>query len=215
MFINNFKNSIILVMFAIFFSGFTAVVYKLTNNIIMQQDRIHIIKLLNEIVDCTGSNCCIIQDNYHIQNKILGDKDLHRFWLVKKKHSIYAFIIETTAPDGYSGDIKMLVASDLHGNIIGVRIIKHNETPGLGDKIDIHISNWITYFSGMNVLPSINYVFSIKKDGGIINQFTGATITPRAVTNAIRNTVVFIVHSLSSHTLMDIKGNIIYVDKKN
>ncbi|QCI23148.1 electron transport complex subunit RsxG [Buchnera aphidicola] len=124
-----------------------------------------------------------------INNKLLGDDKNHRFWTVKKDNKLQALIFETIAPDGYSGNIKMIISLNLHSTILGIRILNHHETPGLGDKIDIHISNWITKFSGITVSGLNDTHFSLKKYGGDIDQFTGATITPLAVINAIKRTV--------------------------
>ena len=101
-------------------------------------------------------------------------------------------MIETTAPDGYSGSINMLVAAYFNGTIIGVRVLSHRETPGIGDKIELSISNWITKFSGMHISSINDKNCTLKKYGGDIEQFTGATITPQAVTNSVKRTVIFI-----------------------
>ncbi|ADP65943.1 hypothetical protein Buap_1060 [Buchnera aphidicola str. APS (Acyrthosiphon pisum)] len=111
--------------------------------------------------------------------------------LFKNKKPVAA-IVETTAPDGYSGAINMLVAAYFNGEIINARVLSHKETPGIGDKIDLSISNWITRFTGMYVASIEDKDFKLRKYGGKIEQFTGATITPQSVTNSIKRTVVFI-----------------------
>lgn len=91
--------------------------------------------------------------------------------------------IEATTGKGYSGDITALIgiAADNH-TLLGVRILSHKETPGLGDKIDVRISPWILAFSGKKLGETH---FAVKKDGGDFDAFTGATITPRAVTELV------------------------------
>lgn len=94
-----------------------------------------------------------------------------------------AHFIEATTPKGYSGDITLLIgiAADNH-TLLGVRTLAHKETPGLGDKIETRISPWILAFSGRALADTD---FRVKKDGGDFDAFTGATITPRAVTHLV------------------------------
>jgi len=104
--------------------------------------------------------------------------------LFKNKKPVAA-IVETTAPDGYSGAINMLVAAYFNGEIINARVLSHKETPGIGDKIDLSISNWITRFTGMYVASIEDKDFKLRKYGGKIEQFTGATITPHFLNNRL------------------------------
>lgn len=88
---------------------------------------------------------------------------------------------------GYSGDIQLLLGIDRSGKLLGVRVLKHTETPGLGDKIEVNRSNWITRFNGLSLGSPPEALWAVKKDGGEFDQFAGATITPRAVVNGIRD----------------------------
>jgi electron transport complex protein RnfG len=94
-------------------------------------------------------------------------------------------------PSGYSGDINLLTAVFANGEIAGVRVTKHEETPGLGDKVEVKKSDWITLFKGQNVLSEDDSRWAVKKDGGQFDQFTGATITPRAVVGSVKQAVLF------------------------
>lgn len=102
-----------------------------------------------------------------------------------------AAAVESSAPDGYSGAIHLLIGTDFHGKVLGVRVTEHHETPGLGDKIDLRVSDWITRFTGRTVQGVDDRQWAVKKDGGDYDQFTGATITPRAVVNATKRTALF------------------------
>ena len=95
----------------------------------------------------------------------------------------------TTAPDGYSGDIRLLIAVRANGTLAGVRVVEHHETPGLGDRIDKGKSDWIEGFAGqsLNYPPESSWL--IRRDGGAFDQFAGATITPRAVVTQVRETL--------------------------
>lgn len=85
--------------------------------------------------------------------------------------------------DGYSGPIQYLMGVNMHGEIIGVRIVSHTETPGLGDKIELAKSPWVLGFDHHSLANTPRW--GVKKDGGTFDQFSGATITPRAVVKGI------------------------------
>lgn len=92
-----------------------------------------------------------------------------------------------TARKGYSGDIRLLLGIDATGKLLGVRVLQHTETPGLGDKIEVTRSDWITRFTGKSLGDPPEAQWAVKKDGGPFDQFAGATITPRAVVTSIRD----------------------------
>lgn len=92
---------------------------------------------------------------------------------------------------GYAGDIRVILGVDAEGRILGVRVVKHNETPGLGDKIEPAKSDWITRFAGLSLSSPPVERWKVRKDGGDFDQFSGATITPRAVVGAIRDGLGF------------------------
>jgi len=100
-------------------------------------------------------------------------------------------ILPLTAKDGYTGDINLLVALSLLGEIKGVSVVNHRETPGLGDRIEERKSDWLKQFAGRSLSnPNISD-WAVKKDGGEFDQFTGATITPRAVVNVIKRSLLW------------------------
>ena len=86
---------------------------------------------------------------------------------------------------GYGGEIKLMMAVNSQGEILGVRVLSHKETPGLADKIESTRSDWIRVFDGKSLENTEKKAWAVKKDGGEIDQFTGATITPRAMVKAI------------------------------
>lgn len=92
---------------------------------------------------------------------------------------------------GYAGEVQILMGVNKDGSMLGVRVIKHQETPGLGDKIEIAKSKWILSFDGKSLGNPPIEKWGVKKDGGIFDQFAGATITPRAVVKAVREGMVF------------------------
>ncbi|MDP3539958.1 MAG: electron transport complex subunit RsxG [Azonexus sp.] len=95
------------------------------------------------------------------------------------------------AERGYSTDIQVLIAVDADGRTLGVRVLKHAETPGLGDKIEVKKDPWIKSFDGKSLGDPVPEKWGVKKDGGIFDQFAGATITPRAVVKAVKGGLEF------------------------
>lgn len=112
-------------------------------------------------------------------------------YLAKKQGTVQAVCFKLTAPDGYAGPITMLLGIDNKGEILGVRIISHVETPGLGDKIEISKSKWVLSFNGKSLDNVKLEQWTVKKDGGVFDQFAGATITPRKVVQAIHRGMAF------------------------
>ncbi|QCI21434.1 electron transport complex subunit RsxG [Buchnera aphidicola (Hyadaphis tataricae)] len=186
------KNSILLCSFSMFSIAIIVFINDLTQIKIVHQKEKEKQLLLEQVIPSYVLRN-FKKRLYFIQNQFLGDDHKHHLWvLLDSNQKAQAAIIETTAPDGYCGVIKMLVAAYFNGKIIGVRVLSHQETPGIGDKIEISISNWITKFSNMYVSSLKDKNFVLKKYGGSIEQFTGATITPQAVTNSVKRTVVLI-----------------------
>jgi electron transport complex protein RnfG len=106
-------------------------------------------------------------------------------YLAKKSGNVTAVCFKFIAPDGYSGAINMIMGIDRDGNMLGVRVLSHKETPGLGDKIEVAKSDWILNFMGRSLDNLTPAQWAVKKDGGVFDQFAGATITPRKSVQAI------------------------------
>jgi len=110
------------------------------------------------------------------------------FYRARRQGKVSAIILFTKT-SGYSGDIAMLVAIKANGELSGVRVLSHTETPGLGDKIELAKDDWILGFSGLSLTQPDNTGWAVKKDGGQFDAFTGATITPRAVVKGVYETL--------------------------
>lgn len=102
-----------------------------------------------------------------------------------------AVIVVSTAPDGYNAPIRLLVGLSPDGVLTGVRVLSHRETPGLGDAIELRKSNWILQFDGKRLGDPPEALWAVTKDGGTFDALTGATVTPRAVVRAVRNTLLY------------------------
>ena len=96
-----------------------------------------------------------------------------------------------TVGRGYGGEMVVLIGLDAKGSLLGARVIRHKETPGLGDKIELAKSKWIRDFEGKSLMSPPAEQWAVKKDGGVFDQFAGATITPRAVVKAVKEGMTF------------------------
>ena len=103
---------------------------------------------------------------------------------------VNTLILPAVARDGYSGDIYMIIGIRVDGSVAGVRITEHRETPGLGDKVELKKSDWVLGFNGKSLSQGIG-AWAVRKDGGEFDQFTGATITPRAVVNQVKQALYY------------------------
>jgi len=112
-------------------------------------------------------------------------------WVARRNGQPVGMILPAVAPDGYSGEIRLLVGIDLDGRILGVRVTNHRETPGLGDRIETRKSDWVYSFDGRSLGNPPAEQWNVKKNGGVFDQFTGATITPRAVVKAVQHSLTY------------------------
>lgn len=141
-----------------------------------------LIKRLGELVK--GYDNDIIQQKYTLKTKLHGVDQILNIYPAKKQGRVFALLIEHNYPKGYSGNIRLLTGVDSQGVLLGVRVISHRETPGLGDKIETRKSDWIKRFSGLSLSNPSNNHWKVKSDGGVFDAFTGATVTPRAIVSA-------------------------------
>ena len=122
---------------------------------------------------------------------LLGLRQNRQGYRVRQGDRVIGVILPATARDGYSGDIRALVGVRSDGSIAGVRVVAHKETPGLGDKVDLRKSRWILGFNDRSLQNPAISDWTVSKDGGAFDQFTGATVTPRAVVVATRRALEY------------------------
>lgn len=186
------KHGVTLGVFAVACTAVVAIVAALTAPIIAQQEAKKLLSTMDQLLpsdsyDNDLFNSCFLSQDSHLLGTDLGQKT----WIATKQGKPVGLAIETIAPDGYSGNILLLVAIHHDGKVAGVRVLNHKETPGLGDKIDMHKSDWITHFNGMALESEKDPRWAVKKDGGDFDAFTGATITPRAVIKAVKHALLY------------------------
>jgi electron transport complex protein RnfG len=122
---------------------------------------------------------------------LLGTESSSTAYRARLRGEPVAVIFNSIAPNGYNGKIYLLVGVNIDGSLAGVRVVKHAETPGLGDGIEIRKSPWIRAFDGKSLDNPDADGWRVKRDGGEFDQLTGATITPRAIIAAVRNTLLY------------------------
>lgn len=189
------KNSLLLGLFALIAAGMLAGINEGTKERIAKEVRIAQQRALYEIVPREAHDNDLLLDTRSIPTDAWSELGLPKggeLHIARQDGEIVALIIPATAPDGYSGEIGMIVGVNRDGSVAGVRVLNHRETPGLGDKVDLKKSNWVLDFTGKSLLNPQPVNWTVKKDGGEFDQFTGATITPRAVVNQVKRVLEFV-----------------------
>ncbi|MBT8138539.1 MAG: electron transport complex subunit RsxG [Gammaproteobacteria bacterium] len=186
------KNALMLGAFALLCTGFIAATYVGTSEKIAEQQRQAKLRALYEIIPVANHDNDLLADNIAFQEASLGHRKPQRLYLAMQNNKPAALIYPGTARDGYSGDIRFIVGIKLVDNsVAGVRVLEHRETPGLGDAIEIRKSNWINGFVGRKLGAPPLAQWTVKKDGGVFDAFTGATITPRALVKSVASVLQY------------------------
>ena len=186
------RNSLLLTVFAIICTAAVATVNQLTKPVIAKQEKAALIKTINQLIpedsydNDVFASCFIVNDD-----NFLGKGQSQQVFVAKKAGKPVALMLETSTFKGYAGEIKLAVGIFSDGKVAGVRILRHTETPGLGDKIQTNKSDWIYSFNDRHYQESQQSRWEVKKNGGEIDAFTGATITPRAVTLAVKDALIY------------------------
>ena len=197
---NALKTAITMLAFASIGTSLLAYVFDITRAPIEASEKEARLALFKEILPVNVYDNDLLKTTVEIDpNDLLGNRVSTIANIAKFNNKTTGVILEAIAHDGYSGDIKLLIAIRADGSISGVRVLAHKETPGLGDYIDIAHGKWIKLFDdeSVNKTPATNW--QVKKDGGKFDYMVGATITPRAVVKAILKSLQF--YEINKHTL--------------
>ena len=149
----------------------------------------------------------IVDDVFEVaaETALLGIRETRQGYHVRQGNKVIGVILPATARDGYSGDIRALIGVRLDGSVEGVRVVAHRETPGLGDKVDLRKSDWILDFNERSLTNPVLSGWNVEKEGGVFDQFTGATVTPRAVILATRRALEYA--TLNAATLFETEAD--------
>lgn len=187
------KNARTLAIFALVCTAVVALTHRLTQSTIIEQEQAQLLRVLDELLPESNhdeplfDHCVLLTSP-----QFLGSDQPLPVFTAMKNGQAQGYAIEAIAPDGYSGDIKLIVGVKTDGTLNGVRVLTHNETPGLGDKIELKRSPWILSFNGKAITDENDTRWAVRNDGGQFDAFTGATITPRAVVKAVRKVLLLV-----------------------
>tara|TARA_R110001583_G_scaffold49303_2_gene154310 strand:- start:3307 stop:3942 length:636 start_codon:yes stop_codon:yes gene_type:complete len=186
------RNGLLLAAFAIVCTAAIAIISQLTKPVIAKQEQLALINTINQLIpeetydNDIFASCFLVNDDLY-----LGKGKTQQVFLAKKDNTPVALMLETSTFKGYAGEIKLAVGIFENGEVAGVRVIRHTETPGLGDKIQTNKTDWIYGFNNKFYQKEQETRWEVKKNGGDIDAFTGATITPRAVTHAVKDALIY------------------------
>ena len=183
--------AVLLSMFAVIGTTLVSFTYESTKQRIAENERRALLKKLHQLIPADEIDNDIVNDTIMVSNRDFLGAEQTIVYRARKLNQPVAAVFHTVAPQGYSGSINMLIAIKTDGKLGGVRIVSHRETPGLGDKIEEKKSDWILNFAGKSLTNPDKSRWKVKRDGGDFDQFTGATITPRAVVDAVRKTLIY------------------------
>ena len=184
--------TIILMMFAVIGTALVSYTFDNTRDRIAANERATLLRKLHRLVPAELHDNILLDDAIEVHDEsLLGTDEPVMVYRALKEGKPVALVIAPIAPDGYSGSIKLLVGINVNGTLSGVRAVAHRETPGLGDAIDEQRSDWVHQFDGTSLEKPPLDRWKVRKDGGDFDQLTGATITPRAVVQAVRNALLY------------------------
>ena len=180
------KTAFVMVLFAMVFTAIMAFIHQVTAADIEKSEAQMRLGLFRQILPDHLYDNALLTDVIEVApDPLLGSSAPVQIYRARLHGQPSALILEAIAHDGYSGDIKLLIAVKTDGSVSGVRVLAHKETPGLGDYIEIARSKWITQFDTQSATTGHETAWAVKKDGGTFDYMVGATITPRAVVKAV------------------------------
>jgi electron transport complex protein RnfG len=195
------RHAVGLALFAVLAAGIIALTHSLTEDKIKTNQAHARMKALYDLAPVGSFDNDLLQDHISLQDPSMRtaakrsnlgplpiDAAIH---IARKRGQIVQWLVPAVAPGGYTAPIRLWVGIYPDGRLSGVRVVQHQETPGLGDKIELKKSSWVLQFDGKHLnMPAEKY-WKVKKDGGDFDQLTGATITPRAIVQAVKSALLF------------------------
>lgn len=186
------RSAALLGLFALVGTALVAGMFITTAPRIASAERAALLRSINAVLPAERYDNDIFQDTIEVTNPdLLGSGESIQVFRARMQGQPVGVAFTTYAPDGYTGPIKLLVGIKADGSLSGVRVLSHAETPGLGDKIEERRHPWILGFDGRSLQNPDTPGWAVRRDGGEFDQFTGATITPRAVVKAVHKALLF------------------------
>ncbi len=186
------QTAVNLVFFAVIGTTILSATYHLTRDTIAATVEKAKLKLVSQLLPPDSYDNDIMQDIHTVAaDEMLGTDEATQVHIARRDGKPVAVVLEAIAPDGYSGQIFLIMAIRKNGELGGVRVVAHNETPGLGDYIDIAKNDWIRTFEGRSRVLFKDELWKVRKDGGVFDHMAGATISPRAVIKAVNRALQY------------------------
>lgn len=189
------RTAAILFVFVIIFTGLLSGAYLWTKPAIEASAAEEKMKLVDEVLPRSEYDNALLEDTVTLPATAeLTLTDPSQLYRARKDGKPVALVFEAVAPDGYAGKIRLIIAIRANGEVAGVRVTQHKETPGLGDYIEVKKDKnkarpWITQFNAMSLAQVADKDWKVRKDGGRLDYYAGATVTPRAVSKAVLKAV--------------------------
>ena len=180
----------LLMGFAIAGTWLVSFTYLGTRERIVENERLALAARLGEVLPEGSFDNVLVDDTLTLNAPTLAPAPV-TVYRARRAGEPVAVIVPVVAPDGYGGPIRLLVGISVAGEVTGVRVVAHSETPGLGDPIEAERSDWIRGFEGRSLGNPPPARWTVKKDGGEFDQLTSATITPRAVVKAVARALAY------------------------
>jgi Na+-translocating ferredoxin:NAD+ oxidoreductase subunit G len=186
------KPALTLALLAAALTAVIALVANVTRERIVHNEQAWIRQRLDALVAPATHDNDLLADSIAVTAPdLLGSAQPVRIYRARRAGAPVAAVIRAIAPDGYRGPIELLVAIGPDGRLIGVQVIRHDETPGLGDAFESRDVHWLDGFRGRSLTDPPPPRWTVRRDGGDFDAFTGATITPRAIIKAVRNALEY------------------------
>ncbi len=180
------KTALLFALYALVCTGLVAITYQATATRIIDNEKQRLLNQLFSLVPADQIDNDPSEDLITLTNTSeLGTSEPVTVYRARRAGKNFAAIFATQSHQGYNGRIRLLVAIDQHGKLIGIKTVSHKETPGLGDKIESNRSDWAEQFVNKSLVDPQPQFWKVKKDGGQFDQLTGATITPRAIVKTV------------------------------
>lgn len=189
---NMFRTAALLTLFAVTCTALVSFTFEQTRDKIADSERSALLRSLHSVVKPERHDNDVFSDVIEVTSReYLGSHKPVPVYRARNNGKPVAAIITPVAPNGYNGNIKLIIGINLDGSLSGVRVLSHRETPGLGDAIEERRSDWIFSFDGLSLDNPDPKGWKVKRDGGQFDQMTGATITPRAIVDAVHKALLY------------------------
>ena len=192
--LNALRTGAVLLVFSIIGTALLASTFNATRPAIEHNEQEAKLALIRQVLPSTMFDNNLLSDARSLPaDDLLGTRKPSTAWIARQQGKPSGLVLEAIAPDGYSGEIALLIGVAASGEVTGVRVTAHKETPGLGDYIEIAKSRWIEQFMGKSLATPPESKWKVHKDGGDFDSVAGATITPRAVVKAVKSALDYFV----------------------